>query len=93
MDREMHAEVERDVQRMFEGKSSADLQKLRGEIEDRIRRRKDASGRADDDANQQYWRGVVRALNVYESRAKLRELHVHILEKSLEKLDRRRVSR
>jgi hypothetical protein len=37
-----------------------------------------------------YWQGVLRSLNVYEARAKLRELHVMILEKSLEKLEARK---
>ncbi len=38
----------------------------------------------------EYWSGVDKALNVYEARATLRELHVTILERSLQKLEQKR---
>ena len=86
--RQLHVSVAKDVAGMFEGKGAKELEGMRGRIEDAARGRGSGSGGPRGDAD--YWQGVLTAFNVYAARAKLKDIHMAVLEQSLRKLDERK---
>lgn len=64
----LHKSIDRDVQEMFTGKSSAELGTVEEEVKDTLRR-----GGAGTDA--EYWEAVLKRLRVWKAKARVRELN------------------
>jgi len=84
-----HASVVADIQKMFEGQSRSALEKMKGEIEAKVRGngpRFDSGGVVDTD----YWSTVMGQLIVHLAKMELSEIHSRMLVRQLEKLEKRK---
>lgn len=73
-----HPSLESDIAGMLDGKTLSEL----GSLESGILAELDSGNAADPD----YWSSVLRRLELYKSKAVLREFHMSLMEKGLEKL-------
>jgi len=79
----VHHAVEEELEEMFAGRSVADLERMRVEIQDKIDRN---DGTVDVD----YYEGVLSSLKVYHAKAVLKDIHKEMLLRQLERLEERR---
>jgi hypothetical protein len=79
-ERGLHSSIETDVKNLLEGKTYAQLEALQSQIESQMR-----SGTA---KVVEYWEAVLKRLEIYKAKACLKEIHVKMLRKYLEHLER-----
>jgi hypothetical protein len=73
-----HPSLESDIAGMLEGKSVHELESLERSIIDQLE--------YGDAPDPDYWQSVLRRLNLYKAKARLREFHENVVEKELEKI-------
>mmetsp|Transcript_8572 Transcript_8572/g.11314 ORF Transcript_8572/g.11314 Transcript_8572/m.11314 type:complete len:603 (+) Transcript_8572:82-1890(+) len=81
----MHESVRDEVEKMFGGRSVAYLNRMASQIGQRME-----NAKAGDGADPEYWEAVLNHLQVYQAKATLRELHQHMLQVQLDRLEKRR---
>ncbi|CAN4118274.1 unnamed protein product [Withania somnifera] len=79
-ERGLHSSIEMDVKSLLEGKGYGELEALQSQIESQMR-----SGTA---KVVEYWEAVLKRLQIYKSKACLREIHAKMLRKHLEYLEK-----
>lgn len=82
-----HSKMARDVYEMLDGKSKAALIKMKEEI---IAKLSSNTTTTLSSADLDYWRNVLRHLEVYRAKQDLSEMHSKMLVKQLEKLEKRK---
>lgn len=78
-ERGMHSSIEADVKSLLEGKTSSELENMRTEIESEMR-----SGTA---KVVEYWEAVLKRLQIYKAKARLKEIHANLLRRHLHRLE------
>lgn len=78
-ERGLHSSIEADVKRLLEGKTSSELESMRRQIESQMR-----SGTA---KVVEYWEAVLKRLQIYKAKARLKEIHADLLRKHLQRLE------
>ncbi|KAL5226160.1 hypothetical protein ABZP36_012799 [Zizania latifolia] len=78
-DRGLHTSIEGDVKDLLEGKTSAELEEMRSQIEPQM-----CSGIA---KVVEYWEAILKRLHIYKTKACLREIHASLLRKHLHHLE------
>ncbi|KAJ6797638.1 cactin isoform X2 [Iris pallida] len=78
-DRGMHSSIEADVKSLLEGKTSSELENMQTEIESEMR-----SGTA---KVVEYWEAVLKRLQIYKAKARLKEIHANLLRRHLNHLE------
>lgn len=85
-----HAQVVKDVQKIFHGQTQESLMEMQRDVRDRIRQYT-ASGTLDVGAfDADYWKAVDQQLTVYLAKLDLRDIHNHMLVRQLERLEQRK---
>ncbi|KAJ6810417.1 cactin isoform X2 [Iris pallida] len=77
-ERGMHSSIEADVKSLLEGKTSSELENMQTEIESEMR-----SGTA---KVVEYWEAVLKRLQIYKGKARLKEIHANLLRRHLHHL-------
>uniref|UniRef100_A0A2P2K910 Splicing factor Cactin n=2 Tax=Rhizophora mucronata TaxID=61149 RepID=A0A2P2K910_RHIMU len=78
-ERGLHSSIEVDVRNLLEGKNSSELEALRSQIESQM-----SSGTA---KVVEYWEAVLKRLQIYKAKARLKEIHTKMLRKHLQRLE------
>ncbi|KZV41090.1 cactin [Dorcoceras hygrometricum] len=78
-ERGLHASIEADVKNLLQGKTYGELEALQSQIESQMR-----SGTA---KVVEYWEAIIKRLHIYKAKACLKEIHVKMLHKHLERLE------
>ncbi|KAK4418800.1 Cactin [Sesamum alatum] len=79
-ERGLHVSIEADVKSLLQGKTFGELEALQSQIESQMQ-----SGTA---KVVEYWEAVLKRLHIYKAKACLKEIHVKMLRKHLEHLER-----
>ncbi|KAL0310118.1 UNVERIFIED_CONTAM: Cactin [Sesamum radiatum] len=79
-ERGLHVSIEADVKSLLQGKTFGELEALQSQIESQMQ-----SGTA---KVVEYWEAVLKRLHIYKAKACLKEIHVKMLRKHLERLER-----
>jgi hypothetical protein len=83
-----HAKIVEDVQKIFEGQSVSDLNKMKDEIG--VKLRQNAATQAGEAFDRKYWLSVAEQLTVCLAKAELSDLHSKMLVRQLEKLEKKK---
>ncbi|KAK1323611.1 hypothetical protein QJS10_CPA02g00431 [Acorus calamus] len=78
-ERGLHSSIEADVRDLLQGKTSSELEILQHQIESQMR-----SGTA---KVVEYWEAVLKRLQIYKAKARLREIHADLLRRHLKRLE------
>ncbi|KAK1301142.1 hypothetical protein QJS10_CPB13g00567 [Acorus calamus] len=76
-ERGLHSSIEADVRDLLQGKTSSELEMLQHQIESQMR-----SGTA---MVVEYWEAVLKRLQIYKAKARLREIHADLLRRHLKR--------
>ncbi|XP_020257548.1 cactin isoform X1 [Asparagus officinalis] len=79
-ERGLHSTIEADVKNLLNGKTSTELETLRRQIESQMR-----SGTA---KVVEYWEAILKRLQIYKAKARLKEIHADLLRKHLQHLEK-----
>ncbi|XP_048225666.1 cactin isoform X2 [Ricinus communis] len=78
-ERGLHSSIETDVRNLLENKTFTELEELQSHIESQM-----SSGTA---KVVEYWEAVLKRLQIYKAKARLKEIHTKILQKHLQRLE------
>lgn len=79
-----HAKLVIEIQKIFQGQSAGDLQKLKSEALSKLR------GANSSGSDTDYWKSVVQQLEVHLAKVELSELHSKMLVRQLHKLEKKK---
>jgi hypothetical protein len=83
-----HAKMVEDVQKIFQGQSVSDLEKMKQEIGAKLRQ--NAATQGGEAFDRKYWLSVAEQLTVCLAKAELSDLHSKMLVRQLEKLEKKK---
>jgi hypothetical protein len=83
-----HARMVEDIQKIFQGQSVSDLEKMKDEIG--VKLRGSAATQGGEAFDRKYWLSVADQLAVYLAKAELSDLHSKMLVRQLEKLEKKK---
>ena len=91
-DKGTHATLVNDIREMFKGQPMSELQKMKADIEQKLRGNSSSAPRFDENGvvDTDYWQTVLDQLEVHLAKMELSEIHSKMLVRQLEKLEAKR---